>query len=164
MTTQAIRQPRMSVSHCASGGCTATLTENPSMVRLRARPRLRSNHCDARLPAQSISEPCPKNRSAPNPSVSATNPFTAPNATAAVPSAAPTAASTVRTPWRSIIRPTRGSPNAATSVANAYALETEVREMPRSSEIGSRNTLKVCDCPGPLANITSAATASITQP
>ena len=98
MTTQAIRQPSASLSHCASGGCTATLTENPSMVRLRARPRLRSNHCDVRLPAQSISEPCPKNRSAANPSVSSTNPLTAPNATAATPSATPTPVSTRRTP------------------------------------------------------------------
>ena len=36
--------------------------------------------------------------------------------------------------------------------------------MPRSSESGRRKTLKVCDCPGPLANIVSDATASITQP
>ena len=36
--------------------------------------------------------------------------------------------------------------------------------MSSSSEIGSRKTLKVCDCPGPLASITSAATASITHP
>ena len=68
------------------------------MVRLSAMPRLRSNHCDTRLPAHSISEPCPKNRRAPKPRVSSTNPLTAPNATAAVPSAAPTTVSTLRTP------------------------------------------------------------------
>ena len=125
---------------------------------------MRSNHCDARFPAQSISEPCPKNRSAANPTVSTTNPFTAPKATAAVPSAIPTPVSTVRTPWRSTSLPTCGNPKAATRVANAYALDTEVREIPRSSDIGSRKTLKVCDCPGPLANIVSDAMPSITQP
>jgi hypothetical protein len=36
--------------------------------------------------------------------------------------------------------------------------------MPKSSLIGAMNTLKMCDCPGPLANRPSAATASTTQP
>ena len=36
--------------------------------------------------------------------------------------------------------------------------------MPRSALIGVMKTLKMCDCAGPLANIPSAATASITQP
>ena len=80
---------------------------------------MQSNHCEVRLPAQSISEPCPKNRSAANPSVSSTKPLTAPNATAATPSATPTPVSTLRTPCRSTSRPMRGSPNAATRVANA---------------------------------------------
>ena len=57
---QASRQPTVSMSHWANGGCSATLAENPSQMRPSAKPRCRSNHCAMMLLVPRKRHPCPR--------------------------------------------------------------------------------------------------------
>jgi hypothetical protein len=82
------------------------LAAKPRDMTLSAKPRLRLNHCETRLALDSISEPCPRKRSAPKPAVSASMLSTRPKATAAAEKPSVTPSSTRRTPKRSIRRPT----------------------------------------------------------
>ena len=95
---QAARQPTWSISHCASGGCEAIVSEKPRPIRLSAKPRLRSNHCATRLAEHSISEPWPRKRRAAKPSARVAMPVTVPNAIAAKPNSTATPRRTGRTP------------------------------------------------------------------
>ena len=60
--TQAARQPTVSISHWASGGCTAIDMGKPKAIRPRAKPRRRSNQCDTMFEQFSVNEPWPRKR------------------------------------------------------------------------------------------------------
>jgi hypothetical protein len=85
-STHALRQPNCAIRYWPSGGCTAIEMPKPSAIRLIAKPRLRLNHCATRFVLVIITEPCPKKRSAANPSANEIRPAAAPNAMQANPS------------------------------------------------------------------------------
>ncbi len=74
------------------------LSEKPSDMRLRAKPRLRLNHWATRLLQHSISDPWPRKRRAPKPTVSRIRLSTRPKPIAAPANSTATTSITGRTP------------------------------------------------------------------
>jgi hypothetical protein len=129
-----------------------------------ATPRRRTNHCAASKVALIGIEPCPSARSAAKSTMNASPPVANAMPKHAAPSANATPISTTRTPNRSANRLTTITIAALTPVPIAYRPEITDRESPVSSIIGSKNTEKTYDCPGPDENATSAPTKITAHP
>ena len=69
-----------------------------------------------------------------------------------------------RGPRRSIQRPITGAGRIPASVQTAYAIEAEVREMPRSAVIGSKKTETPAVCPGRVMNEPKVPAPNMIQP
>ena len=114
---QASRQPTVSISHCTNGGCNAMEMGKPRLIKPRAKPRFRSNHCAVMLEQFSINEPWPRKRRPAKPIARNSQLEAKLNIIANAPKPKAMIDSMVAGPCLSTKRPMRGRANAAINVA-----------------------------------------------
>jgi len=113
---QAMRQSNHAIATPGTIGANDIRPSPTALLNPIATPRYRSNHNATAVVEASVTDPWPSRRMPTNPAVNATRPRTPAIAARTTPKKAPMIAMTLRTPARSIQRPTDGSAAAPASV------------------------------------------------